>query len=371
MKNNPLLPLLKQAAASLEQMDYGSAMALYRRALTLAPDNAGATMGMAMVYNRAGQPAEALKLLERLWKAATRAKGTAAVTFRAAVLAQLGLAQQQLGRLKQALAAFEEAHRLMPTEELAQRIAKIRPVASSPEPVQQLLLNARQLTAGGELEQAVKVYQAALQLHNDNVEALHGLAMLHRRRGSLDWALPLLQKAVILAPDRADLYNDMGMLFQDLGDLTKAVSFHKRALKVEPRFAPALINLGVAYKRQGKNDDAIAAYQAALAIAPNFAEAHNNLGNLLRVVGKLGLAKQHLEKALALKPGYADAKTNLTAVNEALKAKPVAKNKPDAKQPQARKAQAKKRRAARGAAGTAHSKGAAKRAARKKNRARR
>jgi tetratricopeptide (TPR) repeat protein len=332
--NAKLTAVLREAGAKLTQSDLGSALALYQQAVQMSPDSAGALMGLAIAYNRSGQAMAATGLLERLWKAADKAKGKDANTFKASVLAQMGVARQQLGQLTEAMMAFKEAHKYVPTTDLAQRIDSIKPLLSSPEPVQQLLLSARQMVASNQLDAALKMFSAALQLHADSVEALHGLAMLQRRRGQYDLALPLLQKALILAPDRPDLYNDLGMLFQDRGDFAKAVSFHKRALKLSPLFVFALVNLGVAYKRQGKNSDAIATYQAALKIAPDVPEVHNNLGNLLRIEGQLDTAREHLLKALALQPGYADASTNLTVLDADIAARAaVATKTPATKKP--------------------------------------
>lgn len=316
--NAKLTDILRQAAEKLEQMDLGSAIALYQKAAQLVPDNAGVLMGLAMTYNRSGQATLALQILERLWKAASDAKGKDAGVFKASVLAQLGLARQQLGQLKSALLAYEQAQKLMPSKALEERIVSIKPLAASPEPVQQLVLSARQQAAAGQLESALKLFNAALQLHADSVEALHGLAMVQRQRGLFDVALPLLQKAVMLMPDRADLYNDLGMIFQDRGDFSKAVSFHKRALKIKPDFVFALVNMGVAYKRQEKNSEAISAYQSALKLAPEFPELHNNLGNILRIDGQIERAKWHLEKAISLRPGYVDAIENMKSLEQGL-----------------------------------------------------
>lgn len=315
-----LAALMQQAAHKLEQMDYGTVIQLYQQALAIAPNNAGATMGLVMVYNRVGKPTEALTLLDKLWPSAQAAKGATAKRYKAAVLAHMGLARQQLGQLQTALDTYTQAHQLAPTTELQQRIDTLTPLVRNPLPVQQLLLHAQQQVASNQAEQARQSYAAALQLHPDCIEALRGLAALHRQRKAPQEALPLLQKALILAPDRPELYNELGMVFQDLGDFAKAASFHQRALKAAPGFVPAHINLGVAYKRQGKTNDAIAAYRAALALQPHSAAAHNNLGNLLRLAGELDQARQHLEKALELHPGYADAQNNLNDVLQALAA---------------------------------------------------
>ena len=329
-KGSSALPqLLSDAARCLQSLEFGSAIGLYRDALKLAPDNAGASMGLAIALNRVDRPGDALPLLQRLLKSTEKLKSAQAPTFKAAVLAQLGYAQQQLGQIKLAHEAYEAAHALQPSDELQARIRQLQPHVASQEPVRQLLLHARRLGLTGQLDKALKVYNAAMQLHSDNVDVLHGLALIHRQMQSYDVALQLLQKANILAPDRADIYNDMGILFQDRGDLSKAVSFHKRALKLRPDFASALLNLGVACKRQGKTHEAISAYQAALEVNENFAEAHNNLGNLLRLEGQLKEARHHLGRAIALKPDYADALANWAALTGTeVPPDPVARKRP-------------------------------------------
>lgn len=324
--------VLKQAATHLGQYDLGSAQQLYREALTREPGNAAAAMGLAMVLNRTNKPGEALLLLNRIWAAMSHAKPRLPAPQQAAVLAQIGLAQQELGQLGAALESYRHAARLVNSEDLNRRIKQIAPLVGSPPPVQQLILHGRQLQAARQLEEAAKTYIAALKLQPDNADVLHELAMVMQQLGAHDKALPLLQKAVILAPDRPEFFNDLGMLFQRRADFTKAVSFHKRAIKLSPGFAFAYINLGVAHKRLGQNEESLAAYRKALEIDPNSPEAHNNLGNLLRVMDQLPLARQHLEKAVKLRPGYADAEANLEAVVQAMAeaGKPAARKSAEA-----------------------------------------
>lgn len=320
--------LLKDAGARLEQYDFGSALQLYGQAIAQEPQNAAAAMGMAMVFNRTGKPAEALALLERIWTAMAAARPKATPVQQAAILAQVGLAKEQLGRLGEALETYQQAGRLVRSPDLERRVKQLEPLVGSSAPVQQLILNARRLQANGQLEEAVRTFRAALQLQPDSAEVLHGLALVLRALKAPAEAMPLLQKAVILAPERAEYYNDLGLLFQDRADFAKAISFHKRALKVDPMFTFAWINLGVAYKRLGKMQESEEAYRKALEVDPRLPQAHNNLGNLLRVTGRLEDARRHLRRALALQPQYRDAQENLAAVAQDLaarKAKEAAK----------------------------------------------
>lgn len=306
-----LKSMLEEANAFLEKRDYTKATALYRDILKLHPGNAAASMGMTMIHNRTGQPEEALKILQKIWKVISGSKAKKNVSSKAAVLAQIGLAQLQLGRLVEALQIFRQANTLFPSTELAQRIQQLENTIENPNTVEQLLIRANQLYREKNLEGAAKVYQAILQINVDYPEALHGLGLVLHAQKDLDGALPLIQHAIILAPDQADYYNDLGMLFQDLGEYDKAISFHKRALKINSEFVPAYINLGVANKRIEKNKEAIAAYRKAIALQPNSSAAHNNLGNLLRIQGDFSGARKELNQAIKLQPDNQDAIKNL------------------------------------------------------------
>jgi tetratricopeptide (TPR) repeat protein len=346
-KAAPISTILSEAAARLERFDFGSAVQLYQQVLAAQPGNAAAAMGMAMAFNRTGKPADALQLLQKVWKAVSTAKPKAGPQQQGSVLAQMGLAQQQLGKLGEALESFRQAARLVRSNDLDRRIKQLEPLVSSPLPVQQLIIQARQLHGQLQLQEAVKTFRAALQLQQDSAEALHGLALVLRDLKAPDEALPLLQKAIILAPERPEFFNDIGLLFQDRSDFAKAVSFHRRAVKIDPNFVYAYVNLGVAHKRLGQLEDSVAAYRKAIALNPHSAEAHNNLGNVLRSMGELKVAKTHLEKAMALRPGYADAQVNLAMLakqeTEAKKkagdgAKKVAEGKAPAKKVAAKQA---------------------------------
>ncbi|NCC84934.1 MAG: tetratricopeptide repeat protein [Clostridia bacterium] len=307
--------ILKQAGTHLENRSFAEAEPLYRQAMKISPGNAAATMGLAMVYNRTGRAEQALQNLQQIWKAMESGPAKrAATSSKAAVLAQMAYALEQLGRFNEALVHFKKARSLTPSQELDGHCSRLENLLANPNALAALVHQASVLRRAGKFDEATKVYHAALQINIDDPDALHGLGLTQWAKKDMDGALPLIQQAIILNPDRAEFYNDLGMLFQERGELDKAISFHKRALRVDPTFAPAYINIGVAHKRQGNLDEAVSAYKKAIELNPNSPAAHNNLGNLLRVQGKLSEAKSELEKALQLNPSYTDAQKNLSAV---------------------------------------------------------
>jgi len=321
MATRTLNTLLKEAGELLEKHEFDAAAERYREANARQPGNAAAAMGMAMVYNRTGQPEEALLLLDNLWKTIKKSRAKSIAVSKAAILAQKGLANEQLGRREEALEKYREAQALHSSQELTDRINRLehqQPVANSPD---QLALVGHRLLRSGKIPEAEKLFHAALKLNPDYPPALHGLGLALRARKDYNGALPLLQQAIILDPEKPNYYNDLGMLFQDRGELEKAISFHKRAIKVNSDFVPAHINLGVAYKRLNRIEEAIEAYRHAIILDPDAAAAHNNLGNLLRLQGDLAGARKHINLALKINPAYNDAQKNLEYLNKDEQAK--------------------------------------------------
>lgn len=311
-----LAVLLKEAGELLEEKQFAEAILRYREISTMQPGNAAAAMGLAMVYNRTGQPELALQMLQGIWKRISTSRAKNIKVPKAAVLAQIGLAQELLGRFADALTSFKQSHALLPSNDVVEKIRQLESFINNPQTLGQVVFQAGRLRREGALENAKKLYLIALQMNPDHPDALHGLGLTLRALKDLDGALPLIQQAIMLAPDRVAYYNDLGILFQDRGELDKAVSFHRRALKVDPEFVPAYINLGVAHKRMGNLDEAVNCYRKAIELNPNAPAAHNNLGNLLRSQGKLAEAKIEIKQAIKLWPEYKDAVNNLAAIEK-------------------------------------------------------
>src|SRR5690606_28043544 len=104
-----------------------------------------AAMGMAMIYNRTKQPEKALKILQEVWKRIARSRMKKSVAPKAAVLAQIGLARQQMGQIMEALQYFRKANAMQPSTELTERIRKLENIIEKPHTIEQLLIRATQL----------------------------------------------------------------------------------------------------------------------------------------------------------------------------------------------------------------------------------
>jgi tetratricopeptide (TPR) repeat protein len=180
------------------------------------------------------------------------------------------------------------------------------------------------LAAKGRYQEAIPLYQQALQANPKATEALAGwgraLLELGREADARDKFLAVLA----LNPRDAAAQVNLGVACYRTGDIDRAIQAYQAALAISPRLANAHFNLGMAQSHRGELEAAIASYQTAIKLRPQFREAWNNLGLLYEALGDLERAEQAFRAALG-KPvpggrepeaGYALAHYNLGRLYE-------------------------------------------------------
>jgi len=186
---------------------------------------------------------------------------------------------------------------------------------------QVMLADAIRHHQAGRLTEAVRIYQLALALKPDSLEADSNLGAALHALGKFDEAVACLQQALALKPHSAEAWFNLAATRKAQGNLDDAVTCYQRALALDPDCPGAHHNLAKILHDQGKLDAAVAHYQRALALDPNYAEAHGNLGNTLHAQGRLPRAAAHHERALAIKPDLPESHYNLGNVVFALPAR--------------------------------------------------
>ena len=138
-------------------------------------------------------------------------------------------------------------------------------------------------------------------------QALFDDAHRHQMARRTDEAVALYERALFLRPDSVDAHNNMGVALMVQGKVEEAVAHYERALAIDPDHVNAHTNLGIALVALGKIDEAGAHDERALVIDPLNARAHVELGNVFKYQGKFDEALTEYERAIAIRPDYADA----------------------------------------------------------------
>ena len=77
-------------------------------------------------------------------------------------------------------------------------------------------------------------------------------------KGELDSAIKEYEAAININPGIPEAHNNLGFAYMDQGELDKAVVHQKKALELKPELANGYFGLAMAYEKMGRKDEAIA-----------------------------------------------------------------------------------------------------------------
>ena len=181
----------------------------------------------------------------------------------AAALEMKGDALSNLGRRPEALAAYEAAAAVDPTDEnLRQKIEEVR------VDVPGLLSRALIASASGNYPQALGLFDEILEVEPSNVNALIGKAVAYRRRRNLQEALNCLDLVLGVQPGNASALLNRGNILLEQGDAEAALESFERLTQLYPNDEEAWTAQGDVLLKIGRDDDAQRAFTEALRLSP-------------------------------------------------------------------------------------------------------
>jgi tetratricopeptide (TPR) repeat protein len=168
------------------------------------------------------------------------------------------------------------------------------------------------LNAKGDVEGAVRCYQAALRIDPNYAPAHDALGIALNAKGDAEGAIREYRLALDLDPKLASAHSNLGGALLAKGDTEGAIREQRLALELDRNFARAHNNLGFAlYQGKKAMEGAIREYRLALELDPHFAVARNNLAIALRAKGDLEGAIREYRLAVELDPNSAPAHNDL------------------------------------------------------------
>jgi predicted Zn-dependent protease len=328
--------------------DEKAAEATARKLLASDPTNVGGLRALVSVLFDRFDYKQIVEMVAPLVKEPSRAKGR---EFEgAAVLVQLGIAQQQLAQWDASIAAFAAAKALTPEDpevdaylvqanltarrfDRAEAVAR-EALARDPNQPRLVRLRAQALLKGGKPAEANKLLEDSVARQPGNREYLVGLADLYADQKRTDDAIRTLEQArkafgddEALAmrmanvyeaggrfadaekelrhlmsedPLNADAMNSLSYMLAEKGlRLPEAVELAQRALKVEPGNPAFLDTLGWALFKNGRFEDATDPLSKAAAVLTGNSVIQDHHGDVLEKRGRHAEAIAAWQRALS------------------------------------------------------------------------
>jgi tetratricopeptide (TPR) repeat protein len=230
------------------------------------------------------------------------------------LLPHVGFAYEQLGQYEQAIAAFDEAHRLAPSDVLVMGYliqsnlsAKKYPAAAElarlarvdhPDDLRLARLHAQALQKSGQADQAASVLEGLLKKQSDRPVTYVALAQLYTdaKRGAD--AVKLLEEAEGKFPADTSIPFELGAVLEKQKRFAESEAAFRRVLQRDPEHAPALNYLGYMLADRGERlEESVEFVKKALEIDPDNGSYLDSLGWAYYKSNKLELAADNLRRA--------------------------------------------------------------------------
>ena len=151
-------------------------------------------------------------------------------------------------------------------------------------------------------DEALADFEQALKLSPTNDNALVGRGNVHFWKGESEAALQDYMKAVSLDPKPADRYNDLGNVYFTRGQYDDAIKAYGEALRRDPKYFFAYSGRGNVYRETKAYDRAVTDYTSAIQLNPSYANAYINRGAAYLAQQRSNEAISDLSKAVLLDP---------------------------------------------------------------------
>lgn len=231
--------------------DTEKAFAMFKRALTVAPDDYMAYYNQGYTFLHQQKWDQAMEKFNQC---------LALMPNHADTLFQLGRCAQEMGRLGQALDFYQQSQQC----------------PQCPGAVYRYLGEA--LSLSGRLAEAEEAFKKAIKFNSADPVSLNQLAGLYLgRKANLEIAASLAKRALDINPALARNWQVYGAALAALGRLNEALVVLRQSLSQHPMEPSLLLELGRLQVQTGDLDTAAQSLEMVLKQEPNLAEAVNLL----------------------------------------------------------------------------------------------
>jgi two-component system chemotaxis response regulator CheY len=169
----------------------------------------------------------------------------------------------------------------------------------------------------GDVQSAIKYYEAAHNISSSNTDRLITLSKLYKKTGEIDRAEKILKDAVSdVRQDVSTSGHLMGEMYLAKNENDKALEVLVKAYKKNPSDTSIMQSLAEAYRKVGQPEQAIEIYKEILKINPNNAHAYYSMGKTFLEMGIKDKAINAIKKAWEINPFSKEITADLKALAE-------------------------------------------------------
>ncbi|MEM9167415.1 MAG: tetratricopeptide repeat protein [Planctomycetota bacterium] len=137
---------------------------------------------------------------------------------------------------------------------------------------------AKLLQSSGRIREALAMFERAIDINPDAVEAHLGIGQIYKDDGDLDRAEGAYGRAADVGPQVFEAQYQHALVLQLLGRYEDAIRRYLSALRINPRDFKANMNVGLAFVQLGRPEQGLVYAQRSTQLDVSSGPAHFNLG---------------------------------------------------------------------------------------------
>jgi tetratricopeptide (TPR) repeat protein len=181
-----------------------------------------------------------------------------------------------------------------------------------------LIKKARKAFKKKDLLEAIDLFEEALEIEPDDIDAHEALATACYLAQDHAGAIEHFTRVTQLKPRDSKSWVNLGAIRNLRQEYQEAIKALRNGIQRDGKNAEAYYNLGIAQKGLAQTSMAVSAYREAVRLDPENVDAHVNLGNIYMDQVNHRKAKQHYEQALTVNPDFDRAKRGLALAQQML-----------------------------------------------------
>lgn len=166
----------------------------------------------------------------------------------------------------------------------------------------------------GRIGEALAEYERALLIDPTETNVLNSLGVCHGHLGQMEKAAEYFQRAQETAPQDFMAYYNLGYALLARGDAGQARRQLEKALELNPEHTDTLFQLGRLSQSEGHTAQAVEFFQAAEKLPDCRPAVHRHLGEALAAVGRAAEAEDAYKRAVKVGPSDAAALAGLAGL---------------------------------------------------------
>lgn len=304
---------------------FADAKPLYKRAISIDPNEQDSYAQLAIAEFSQGNPTEALKVLETFMNRGNFHKNI--LELHGKVTADLkqydvslsdfstlierypndptyyflrGMINDTIGDQEAACNDMLKADRLglLQAHQYLRSNCKSKLNAKTLQ-IEDMVDEARILEQSRQFQKVIAILDDIIKLAPDSSVYIYQRGKMKRALNNHEGAISDYLAAIELNKDRVEYYVSLAVSYTYLDRTEDAVKTYKKAIKVDPRYAMSYYNLGAIYASQKKYDQAIELMETSLLYLQNYTLAMAGLGDCYLEMGKLDQACEWFKRAEA------------------------------------------------------------------------